>query len=86
MRALGCRAMARSLAETNGLYRLCTLFMESTTVKDGRMACRYGLIDRIVQPQDGVAMDEKNYEAILQKSQAQQRGGSRQPEGAEAGY
>ena len=50
------------------------------------MFCRYGLIDRIVQPQDAVAMDEKNYEAILQKSQAQQRGGSRQPEGAEAGY
>ncbi len=48
--------------------------------------CRYGLIDRIVQPQDAVAMDEKNYEAILQKSQANQRGGSRQPEGAEAGY
>ncbi|CAL5229134.1 g12405 [Coccomyxa viridis] len=49
-------------------------------------AIEYGLIDRIVQPQDAVAMDEKNYEAILQKSQANQRGGSRQPEGAEAGY
>lgn len=49
------------------------------------MPRRYGLIDRIVQPQDAVAMDEKNYEAMLQKSQANQRGGSRQPEGAEAG-
>ena len=37
-------------------------------------------------PQDAVAMDEKNYEAMLQKSQANQRGGSRQPEGVEAGY
>ena len=45
------------------------------------MLCRYGLIDRIVQPQDAVAMDEKNYEAMLQKSQAQQRGGPRQAEG-----
>lgn len=54
--------------------------------QEGHMFCRYGLIDRIVQPQDAVAMDEKNYEAVLQKSQAQQRGGSRQPEGAEAGY
>ena len=28
-----------------------------------------------MQPQDAVAMDEKNYEAMLQKSQAQQREG-----------
>ena len=54
--------------------------------REGAWLCRYGLIDRIVQPQDAVAMDEKNYEAMLQKSQAQQRGGPRQTEGAEAGY
>lgn len=48
--------------------------------------CRYGLIDRIVQPQDSVAMEEKNYEAMLAKAQAQQRGSRRAPEGAEAGY
>ena len=46
-------------------------------------------MDRIVQPQDSVAMEEKNYEAMLQRAQAEQRGGNRfgrQPEGAEAGY
>lgn len=49
--------------------------------------CRYGLIDRIVQPQDAVAMEEKNYEAMLAKAQSQSRGSRRAaPEGAEAGY
>ena len=49
---------------------------------------RYGLIDRIVQPQDAVAIEEKNYEAQLAQAQAQQRGSrtQRAPEGAEAGY
>ena len=49
---------------------------------------RYGLIDRIVQAQDAVAIEERNYEALLAASQAQQRGSSRgrAPEGAEAGY
>jgi hypothetical protein len=33
-------------------------------------------------------MEEKNYEALLQRAQAEQRGNrfGRQPEGAEAGY
>ncbi|CAL8464891.1 g4426 [Coccomyxa elongata] len=50
-------------------------------------AIEYGLIDRIVQPQDSVAMEERNYEAMLAQAQAQQRGSNRRaPEGAEAGY
>ena len=45
------------------------------------------MIDRIVQAQDAVAIEERNYEAMLTASQAQQRGASRgrAPEGAEAG-
>ncbi|EIE20612.1 hypothetical protein COCSUDRAFT_10544, partial [Coccomyxa subellipsoidea C-169] len=48
-------------------------------------AIEYGLIDRIVQPQDSVAMEEKNYEAMLAKAQSQQRGSRRAPESAEVG-
>ena len=41
-----------------------------------------------MQPQDAVAIEEKNYEAQLAQAQAQQRGSrtQRAPEGAEAGY
>jgi hypothetical protein len=41
-----------------------------------------------VQAQDAVAIEERNYEAMLAASQAQQRGPprGRAPEGAEAGY
>jgi len=37
-------------------------------------AVEYGLVDRIVKPNENVAMEAKNYEAILASSQAQQRG------------
>lgn len=51
-------------------------------------AIEYGLIDRIVQPMDTVAIDEKDYEGMLRASQAQQRGTQRMPAGAtaEGGY
>jgi hypothetical protein len=39
-------------------------------------AIEYGLIDRIVKPNEGVAMEAKNYDAILAQSQAMQRGRS----------
>lgn len=54
-----------------------------------QQAIEYGVIDRIVQPSDAVAIEGKNYEAQLQASQAQQRG-QRVPAGAgasaEGGY
>lgn len=40
-------------------------------------AITYGLIDRIVTPEDAVAIEERNYEAQLQSAQAQQRGSGR---------
>ena len=51
-------------------------------------AIEYGLIDRIVRPEDAVAIEEKNYELMLQKANAQQRGQQRAPAGAsaEGGY
>lgn len=50
-------------------------------------AVDYGLVDRVVQPDDPVAFEAKDYEALLQKAQAAQ--GGRRPVGAtaaEAGY
>ena len=51
-------------------------------------AIEYGLIDRIVRPEDAVAIEEKNYEQMLQQANAQQRGQQRVPAGAsaEGGY
>ncbi len=51
-------------------------------------AIEYGLIDRIVQPEDAVAIEEKNYELLLQQANAQQKGQQRVPAGAsaEGGY
>lgn len=51
-------------------------------------AIEYGLIDRIVRPEDAVAIEEKNYELMLQQANAQQRGQQRAPAGAsaEGGY
>ncbi|KAK9842598.1 hypothetical protein WJX81_008193 [Elliptochloris bilobata] len=43
-------------------------------------AIEYGIIDRIVRPQEEVAMEKKDYEGMLQKAQAQQR-----PRAASAG-
>ncbi|KAK9839065.1 hypothetical protein WJX74_008686 [Apatococcus lobatus] len=54
-----------------------------------QQAIEYGVVDRIVQPSDAVAIEGKNYEAQLQASQAQQRS-QRVPAGAgasaEGGY
>ena len=52
-------------------------------------AIEYGLIDRIVQPEDAVAIEEKYYELLLQQANAQQKGSQqRVPAGAsaEGGY
>ena len=51
-------------------------------------AIEYGLIDRIMQPEDAVAIEEKNYELLLQQANAQQKGQQRVPAGAsaEGGY
>jgi hypothetical protein len=37
-------------------------------------AIEYGLIDHIVRPSDDVAMEERNYEAMLAQAQSGQRG------------
>lgn len=37
-------------------------------------AIEYGLIDRIVKPQEGVAMDAKDYEGALQQMRSQRQG------------
>lgn len=66
---------------------LTLILLECVTEVSLLLPCRYGLIDRIVQAQDAVAIEERNYEAMLAASQSQQRGSSRRaPEGAEAGY
>lgn len=49
-----------------------------------QQAIEYGLIDRIVQPEDAVAIEERNYEAQLNAAQAQQRGGGRRTAAAAA--
>lgn len=77
--------------------RLCCIGREKEEVRKdvGRnryftppQAIEYGLIDRIVRPEDAVAIEEKNYEQMLQQANAQQRGQQRVPAGAsaEGGY
>lgn len=45
-------------------------------------AIEYGLIDKIVRPSDGVAMDAQDYEAILRAQQSGSRGGRAAPAAA----
>jgi ATP-dependent Clp protease, protease subunit len=47
-------------------------------------AIDYGLIDRIVRPEDALAIEEKDYEGMLQAAQARSRGSARAPAGASA--
>jgi ATP-dependent Clp protease protease subunit len=47
-------------------------------------AIDYGLIDRVVSPNEGVAMESKDYEAMLQASQAQMASRRRSGGGAPA--
>ena len=79
------------------IHNLCCIGREKEEVRKdvGRnryftppQAIEYGLIDRIVRPEDAVAIEEKNYEQMLQQANAQQRGQQRVPAGAsaEGGY
>ncbi|KAK9819673.1 hypothetical protein WJX72_000952 [[Myrmecia] bisecta] len=49
-------------------------------------AIEYGLVDRIVRPDDAVAIEQKNYELQLAQAQAQQRGGARAAAAPQAGF
>lgn len=47
---------------------------QSTVLPWPKQAVEYGIIDRIVRPSDDVAMESRNYEAMLAQAQAQQAG------------